>query len=248
VDNFCREFPNVRLCLQLSVDGPEKVHEEIRGMPGLFKRLRETNRILRRLAEVHNNLTVQLITVFSSFNREYLEEFYEQSAKTFFFHRVILTPDVTAGFSGFNGFGKKGLYNELLKKVHHIHREMDKDIFNNFSIKFHEAKDEVISRWETKRNLGKYCQAGKSIIVLRERGDVFPCEPLGISLGNIRDYEYDIRKLLRSKSAREFFKNYPSLSRTCHCSWSCAQTNALVSNPRYWFRIAKALLPGRSRI
>ena len=61
------------------------------------------------------------------------------------------------------------------------------------------------------------CYAGLSNVHLMPRGDLWPCCVLGqeYSLGNLRDFEYDFRKVLRGSEAREvrgFIDN-----KGCHC-------------------------------
>ena len=41
------------------------------------------------------------------------------------------------------------------------------------------------------------CVAGKKIIIIYETGDVHPCEILNKKLGNLKDYDYDLNKLLK---------------------------------------------------
>ena len=63
------------------------------------------------------------------------------------------------------------------------------------------------------------CKAGEKSIVISSEGDVFPCEMLNRSFGNVRDYDYDVRKILFSDNARKiksFIRN-----KKCFCTWEC---------------------------
>lgn len=232
VDTFCREFPRVRLAIQLSVDGPPETHDRIRARPGLFELAEETSRRLKKLSAAHPRLNVQVITVFSPDNRDRLEEFYREWVDRIFCHRLILTPCVDGSYRTALSGADRILYRRLEGAADEINRSRSGDRFTRFSAAFHRAKERRIERWEEEKNLGRYCRAGRSILVLRENGDLSPCEPDLAGFGNLRDYDYDIRRVLQGKPARDYFKNYQKIRESCHCSWSCAQTNAFLHSPR----------------
>ena len=48
--------------------------------------------------------------------------------------------------------------------------------------------------------------AGKRLLVISERGEVRPCEILNDSLGNLRDYNYDMQQLMKSQKVKEMQK------------------------------------------
>ncbi len=246
VDAFCREFPGIRLALQLSVDGPPELHDRLRALPGLFERARETSRALEKLATVHPRLNVQIITVFSSHNRDRLEESYGEWVEKFFFHRLIITPCVDEAYRVNLPEPDREIYRRLERNVDGINRSRGGDRFSRFSTAFHRAKETTIERWEKEKNLGRYCRAGKSILVLRENGDLSPCEPDRAGFGNLRDYGCDIRRILKGKPARDYFKNYREIRKTCHCSWSCAQTNAFLRSPRVLIALGTLIRPGKN--
>ena len=87
------------------------------------------------------------------------------------------------------------------------------------------------------------CQAGRKLVVLYENGDVFPCELLKKSFGNLREVDYDIKTLLFSKQALKI-KTDINPKKKCFCTWE----NIIVANlvfdifsyPKiiyHWFRL-----------
>ncbi len=234
-DAICRDFPGIRLAIQISADGPPQLHDQLRQRPGLFERARETSRMLEKISAVRDNLNVQIVSVFSEDSRGRLEEFYRDWADKFFFHRLVLTPCVDESYQALVKGEDRKLYRRLEAAVEGINRSRRADRFSRFSVAFHRAKETAIGRWEKNRNLGRYCRAGKSILVLRENGDLSPCEPAETGFGNIRDYGYATRRVLKGKPARDYFANYRKIRTGCHCSWSCAQTCAFLHSPRCLF-------------
>ena len=89
------------------------------------------------------------------------------------------------------------------------------------------------------------CLAGKSLIEINEYGEIFPCETLDTLIkdketlresdfdkswmGNVRDYNYDINKLMntiQAKRVTSFIQN-----EGCACTFECAIGASLVFKP-----------------
>ena len=66
------------------------------------------------------------------------------------------------------------------------------------------------------------CVAGKKLIVVSEEGQVYPCEILSKdkSFGNLRDYDFNIYKLIKNKKTNEVNKFIKDTK--CKCSFECA--------------------------
>ena len=83
------------------------------------------------------------------------------------------------------------------------------------------------------------CVAGRIFGVLKSNGDVYPCEILNKKIGNIKNYNYDFKKLWftsLAKKTRNWIK-----STNCNCHWECIYSYNLISNPKYVFKIIKDL-------
>ena len=87
------------------------------------------------------------------------------------------------------------------------------------------------------------------MVVMDDEGKVQPCELLEYmikegtasvstaDLGNIRDFDYDIRKLLATDTARRVAREI--VDTKCHCTFECATAVNTIYNYRAWPRIAK---------
>ena len=56
------------------------------------------------------------------------------------------------------------------------------------------------------KDMYKNCRAGKRDIVIGETGKVFPCEPLWQSVGDLRNNNYDINRIMDSDEMKKFNK------------------------------------------
>ena len=228
-----KKFPT-EINIQLSIDAKEKEHDEIRQVPGLFKKMIETNKVISAMSKVYRNLATKIVITYSTFNAAFVDDLIDFANKNFYFDRLILSK-----VHG-NAEGKKGLdynhYRTLLKKVNQINKNNIKNqsIITRASLLVKNKKEKIRNFFDENKNLGRYCNASKKILVLSEYGDLYPCEVLSNKLGNIKNHDYDINKILIEES-NKFIKDN-KIKEQCHCDWGCAQNVALVSNKNLWFR------------
>ncbi len=84
------------------------------------------------------------------------------------------------------------------------------------------------------------CYAGRLNLVLTEAGDVFPCELFKESLGNVRDFGLDMRKVVASGTAHrvcDLIKND-----ACYCTHECYFMTNILFNPRTYPALIKEYL------
>jgi radical SAM protein with 4Fe4S-binding SPASM domain len=84
------------------------------------------------------------------------------------------------------------------------------------------------------------CYAGKLNLVVTESGDVYPCELLEKKMGNLREYDYDINKLLASQDARRVVAEIKS--NACCCTHECYFITNILFNPRLYPSLLKEYL------
>jgi MoaA/NifB/PqqE/SkfB family radical SAM enzyme len=84
------------------------------------------------------------------------------------------------------------------------------------------------------------CYAGSLSLVLTESGEVYPCEILGRGLGNIRDYGYNIQRLLLSDRAKAILHSISDSQ--CYCTHECNFMTNILFNPRLYPTLAREYL------
>ena len=219
--------------IQLSLDGPEHIHDEIRQVPGLYKRLFDTHHRLRALQKELANLGIKVVTTYSTFNQDHVSQLLDQIEQDFPADRVILakahgncSPETKDGLN-------LNVFRRLLKRVETINSKTadQRTLISNMSLRIKRGKEKIRQRFEQNADLGKFCGAGRKLVVLGETGVVFPCEILDRPLGNIRNYDFDLYNVLNATMPELEKQN---TIRECHCDWGCAQNIAVVSSPRFW--------------
>jgi len=90
---------------------------------------------------------------------------------------------------------------------------------------FEESWDTIAKTIETDK-IVLPCLSGRRMVVVSEKGDVFPCEILRKKFGNLREADYDISKILFTKSSNDLKKWIKDTK--CYCTFECAINTNVV--------------------
>ena len=237
--------PKIFFSLNLALDGTEKVHDYIRGVPGSYERLRNTYTLLSRLKDQYKNLSLKIDTTLCNKNIEELSN-------------LITLVKEEFSLADFHNF-------EIMRGA-----PLDKDLSPPSLDKLRESLPLIYSAWEESSFYGKNsrvkgflarkikmfifkmyidiletkkqiipCFADKFSCVLWANGDIGFCELLP-PIGNIKQNGFDSiwqgekaldqRKLIREKR--------------CFCVHSCFQNKNIMFNPALYPSIIKSFFYG----
>jgi len=221
--------------LTLSLEGNEKVHNEIRGV-NCYKKVIETYNKLAPLKKKYSYFSIMASTVITNKNYKTLLEFHKEIKK--------LMPELDFhNLEIMRGDPKDKNYNapniQELKEL----RPVIFKIWNDYD--YYKSKIEARIADKTKKILyneyikimetGKQpwqCYAGLVHAVIDYKGDVFFCEMLP-KIGNLREQSFT--EIWNSKKAKEMRKSIKC--RKCSCTHSCFQITNLIFNQFYWPRL-----------
>jgi len=221
----------VDLNIQVSLDGLQKAHDEIRKIP-VFEKALETIRTLNRLSSKHRNLQVTVLTTITRYNLKEIVPLGKLIREKF--------PSVHHGFqfvrsASFDVYqiDKKilsGLDPEAKKPLISV-KEMQK-AFEDFS-QFGDQKNSLLHLYVKTMNKGiirmkkekkplTKCLAGKYDGVVWPDGQVSMCEFVK-PFAHLRDFDFNFYKLWTSKEA----KKMRGKIKTCFCTHTCNLMNAI---------------------
>lgn len=221
LDTINKYDSNIQFTVKPSIDGIGEKHDEIRGLPGNFERLKETIKRLKQVENEYENFHLELGTVVSNFNINDLDEIedwvHEQGVQSyrneiaeqreeFFNIGEDITPSSEVYEKLMKSFKEKVKSNLKNKKSLAKTTESMRLVYYDLVVKILREKRQVIP-----------CYAGISNIHLNYDGDLWPCCVLGYahSLGNIREYNYNYDALYNSpkvKTVLKYIKN-----KKCYC-------------------------------
>jgi len=204
------EKTQTRIIISLSIDGPPKVHDEIRQIPGLFDKVRHTySKLLFLYYMFYPRLTLQVNSVLFNDNYKYLRETYNIIKHDF--PQAKLTFEVIRGH--YDSSIAKPITSAMYGKFIELLREL-KDPLLDRSIRLHRLALKTIKR----EKQVVLCNAGRNFIVLDYLGNLYPCEILP-SFVNIRDIEYNFLNVAKDSRWHKIVKNIRKGK--CYCTHMC---------------------------
>lgn len=245
VHAFCEQNKSVTLDLQFSLDNLGKEHDKSRNVKGLFDKAISHFQALYRLKEKYPNLMLKVNIVYLPENKFEIKHMLQEIKKLISFDRIQLTfphsllqPEQQATEEQLNDLA---YYFELANEADFIGTiDNNSDLYSLGLRSLKGIYRKLLSSAVLgTKNTGSYCEAGKNIVVINEAGDVFPCEILwDETIGNIRDYDYSIQKVLANHKYQTFRKNYLGAKNKCNCTWSCAMNTEVSVNYKYFPQLA----------
>lgn len=228
-----RNSPNSVVTVKLSLDGPEDLHDQLRGVEGAYQKMLFCYQTLVPLLKKYPNFELGINTVFCAANQDRMTETIGMVGK--------LDQIRTHTISLIRGQVRDdGLKQVDLKKYQAACELLGSNLREAQAARYGfrggelKAAQDIIQRrliYETSvqdRQLVP-CQAGKLTAVITETGDVYPCESFKDKLGNVRQSDYDVRKILNGKQGK---KVKAAIKREkCYCTHECYMMMNILFGP-----------------
>ncbi len=237
----CRES---RIIVNLSLDGVGGKHDRIRGVSGNFEKFEKCLKQLLNLRARLRNLIVGIHSVLSVFNVGDVDELtaYADRSGTDQFITEIAEPRVELDTVGLAITPDPADYG---RAVDRIAAYVEGRHFTGVA-KFTEALRieyyKLVKRVLQEKDQVIDCYAGWVSAQIYSDGTVWPCCVRADDLGNLRDHEYDFKRIWFGKQIKQVRRSIAA--KECHCTLANASyTNLLHHFPtliRLGARIARA--------
>jgi glycosyltransferase involved in cell wall biosynthesis len=235
VKKILRYCPNLNVQVHFSIDAIGKLHDEIRVVPGGFNRLLQSIEKVRALKQHYPNLYMGIITTYSKFNKDNIYEvinYVVDDLKLPMYLNYVRgqTYDRSAREVDIRKYGEASRIVQI-KNAELSKRTIPRpiDVLNNITPK-------IIDAVAKEDKFVVPCRVGTKLIEIGHDGTIFPCEILDDKFGNIKDYDYSIKKILATKTATDFSKRI--IKTKCKCTWECAIKNNILYTPSQYPNIA----------
>ena len=228
-----KSCPNSIVTVKLSMDGPEEIHDQLRGVKGAYNKMLFCYQTLAPLLEKYSNFELGINTVFCATNQDQMTETIQLvgSLDKIRTHTISLI----RGQVGDDGLKKVDLdkYQEACKLLESNLRKGRATRYGFRGGGLKAAQDIIQRRLIHETSLQNRqlvpCQAGRLTAVITEKGDVYPCESFVDKLGNVRQEDYNIRQILnneRGQAAKAAIS-----SRKCFCTHECYMMMNILFSP-----------------
>jgi MoaA/NifB/PqqE/SkfB family radical SAM enzyme len=214
--------------LYFSLDGPREIHDRVRGIKGSFEKTWETYQTIKKLARKNDDdFHVGIETTISVINASCLMNFLKKLKREG--HEITVTIAHNAYL--YHNEKDKKLTPEFDEKIIELLKFLEKNQ------KFYPPQNLLEKIYVKKaisflKNRGKMvlpCTSMKGTIAIQANGDVTPCFMWGKILGNLRDYNYDIKEILGLQTSRETRKMI--MQEKCPICWTpCESIQTIIDN------------------
>jgi len=241
--------PHSVVAVKLSIDELGERHDRLRNTPHSFDKTLETYRLLRPLLAHYPHFELGVNTVFCSENQDHMDEIIDFVAG--------LSQVGTHTISMIRGDLIDTRYKDIdlekyARAVQRLADAMKDKAANIYRFKGARLKaaQDVLQRHLIQRTLRDQrrqipCYAGRTNLVLSETGEVYPCELLSDSFGNVRDHNYDLGQVLRSSLAKQGVAAIKAGQ--CYCTHECNFMTNILFNPRLYPTLAREYVDITSR-
>jgi MoaA/NifB/PqqE/SkfB family radical SAM enzyme len=230
---------DLSIFLTISLDGSLAAHDTIRRKPGAFQKSLNTIKELRRLRERYPSLSIGVNSTYIGSNFADLMALYDVLEEV---RPHFATLNLLRGVDWTDR--PDHLQVDEYRKLNERRRALLKNCRPPLTAlqKCIDAKDQVMADLLAEtyaRNTSIMpCYAGRLMAVLKDNGEVFPCEQLTTPLGNIRDHDCNFEAVWNSKIADQERKNIRD--RKCHCTYECVMSSNILFNPLMYPKLLAA--------
>jgi MoaA/NifB/PqqE/SkfB family radical SAM enzyme len=242
VSRIAESCPDSQIIINLSLDGIGKKHDHIRGIQGNFEKFEQRMQQLSSLRQRLPNLTVGIHSVISSFNWRDVAEIigYADRSPADQFITEIAEPRVELDTVGLPITPDPAEYGDAIDRVlAYVKAKKFKGIarftealrveYYKLVKRILEEKDQVIE-----------CYAGWISTHIYADGTVWPCCIRADDIGNLRNYDYDFKRIWFGSKIREVRRSIAA--RECHCTLANASYTNLLEHVPTMMRVTKDLL------
>ena len=237
---------NIQFTIKPSFDAIGKKHDEIRGVKGNFNKVLDTLKRLKKIQKRYPNLHIGLGTVISKFSIKHLKEtaaYVDELEVDSYINEVaeqrseLFTEDSDITPSPKEYQKAIRFFSKQIRKNFSKYKLLDR-IVMSFRLVYYDLAVKIMSE---KRQVIP-CYSAIANAQISPYGDVWPCCILGYSkpLGNLRDFDYDFRKLWRGKKAKSVRKYIKGKNCACPLA-NIALTNIMMS-PKYMMKVLHTFL------
>jgi len=239
-EKILTENPGTFFRIPLSLDGLREEHNAIRGNKDAFDNVLKTYKELNVLKKRFDNLILDINAAYSSYNEDKIESTIGFVEKNLDIDNLSITlvrgnvKDEEAKEISVEN------YERIIKKLMSLDKHRELRPLSAI------IRASVELTWEVARKTLRHnrmiipCLAGRRLVIISEKGDVFPCEILNAKMGNLREADYDIRKIICSAQAKKILSEIRN--KQCYCTFECAIITSLIFNKLQCLKImAKAL-------
>lgn len=235
--NFFGKNASKNLRLHFSLNALNEEMDEFCNANGAFDRLTKSVIQTQEISKLYPNISLIALLTYNNYNQDKFKELMS------FAKNVLKLDDISIQLARSHGSYKPTLKTDEFEDI----LKSEFSCVGNHSpllTTYRKLVREATLDYENNPHLIVPCYSGKTRAVMAPNGDIYPCEHLGYPngtepqkwlMGNIREFDYDIHKLLKSRKSQEIQQRI--LKNQCHCSHGIDLALNLLTSNRFKIKV-----------
>jgi MoaA/NifB/PqqE/SkfB family radical SAM enzyme len=215
------------LTINVSIDELEEKHDEIRGVPGNFKKAIHVYEELKKLEKIYKNFDVSLHTVISNFNCKNFQNIYEELKKLNPSNYIteIAEKRVELGTTESNITPSEEDYSKAIDFLIEDLKKKKAGLKQSLRIEYYQMVKKILK--EQRQIIP--CYSGIASAQIDPTGEVWFCCVRAESIGNLREANYDLMNLWNNDKAKKQRRSI--FRKECYCPLASANYTNLSLDP-----------------
>ena len=241
-DRICRGAPRAEIGINLSLDGIGEEHDDIRGVPGSWRRAMETWRRLKELQQRRRNLVLTIHTVISRFNIQRFRQIYEelQSLEPDSYITEVAEERVELDTVGWGITPSPDDYAPIADFLSEQARRSPARGITRITQAFRAEYYQMAKRVLYRREQVIDCYAGWASAHIAPNGDVWSCCIRAEPVGNLRETGYDFAPIWFGERMERLRRSIAN--KECACPMANAAYANMLLHPPTLMRVLLAAL------
>ncbi len=244
VTQICEHAPKSQIGINLSLDGLEQEHDDIRLVPGNWERAMKTWTGLKELQKSHPNLVLSIHTVISKFNLKRFRSIYDglQSLAPDSYITEVAEERVELDTVGLDITPLAKEYGPiadfLSQRAHAVPARGFARVTQSFRARYYQyAKRTLLEQRQVIP-----CFAGWASGHIAPNGDVWSCCIRAEPAGNVRETDYDLRPIWFEQVGTMRTLRRSIAAGACACPMANASYANMLLHPPTLLQVAQELL------
>ena len=224
-----------RFIVSIALDGPRELHDKLRGIKGNWRKALQTFKQLKKLKT--ENFDCYFGMTLSGHNSHLIE-------RTFYYLKKEV-PLLTRSDIHFNIAHHSSHYyknkdidlridQQIGERLNQFKREEKICISGVYLLE--KAYQNLIAKYIKERSSPIPCKSLSVSIFINPFGDVFPCAMWNRKIGNLRNYDFDLRKIWSSQKALDCI-NIIAKKKCPNCWTPCEAYQSLLANLKILLKV-----------
>lgn len=243
VEQILQRCPDSQVVINLSLDGVGEKHDYIRGIPGNFGHFEKNFAALRQFK--HPNFTLGVHTVISRYNFRDIGEIcdYVETIRPDSFITEVAEQRNELGTMNDDITPAPEEYAQAIEVLEQKTKHYGFQGMGGVAHAFRKRYYGLAKRILAEQTQVIPCYAGWASCQISPEGDVWSCCIRAESMGNLRENDYDFKKVWSSESANQMRASIRN--KECYCPLANASYTNLVHHPATLVRVARDVAMAR---